>query len=231
MEDVNDGGTVYGGMIIGEGLNTSIVGVKAAGYLQISALQGYVGGIAGYSDSLEGSVGKIKDTVTFVEITVDFAENVNAVNGAGNAVLENNVFLENNIFAAGAVISGTSEQGTAAEEAIFLSESSEGEESEVGNMVKGDVMRLYLLPGETYDGDYIEITNYRQLCLIKAYGWANFRINGKIYLPVSIKPAENKEYYSGEILYINSGGIYGDVLSDTVYIVGTGQAVIIRKYE
>ena len=231
IENDNAGGTVYGGMIIGEGLNTVVTNAKAAGYLQISALQGYAGGIVGNIYSVDSGISEIVGSVSFVEITVNFADNVNAVSGAGNGVLEDNVYLENSIFAAETVLSGTSEQGTAVTAESFLSGSAEGENAVVGNMVKQDIMRRYLLPGGSYDGEAVVITNYRQLCLLKAYGWADFVIQGKIYLPNSFEPSADGEFYSGEITYADAGGIYADVLSDTVYIVGTGQPVIIRKYE
>ena len=81
--------------------------------------------------------------------------------------------------------------------------------SEVLIMVMEDMMRnLIHLPYADLDDGVIDISNYRQLALMYAYGWLNFNLLNEFYIPSSLATGTKEDNFYGTFTKAEDAEIY-----------------------
>ncbi|NLL55781.1 MAG: hypothetical protein GX242_01025, partial [Clostridiales bacterium] len=219
------------GGIVGRAVDSQVTSNMAVGYIKAYSDKGIrAGGILGaYSILLEDPDRDtiIADNTSFMEITAVAGDTVQSSAGGVVGFIEDlevyyftdapNSYLANSIYLNGSTLAHSIGNYTDTTGATTYDEYAQ-QDGEVINLVNTYVIRHYLLPnGNVGTSDnVIEITNYRQLSLLRLYSFANFSMSSDIYFPSSYIFNAYEEGFYGTLIVTNDAKIYISKTSDSL---------------
>ncbi|MBO5776029.1 MAG: hypothetical protein J6R35_01505, partial [Clostridia bacterium] len=225
--------------LVGQATNTDFVYNGVSGYLVVNAPTAYVGGLAGMLENDGEYVSTVSNNVVFVDMKVvsanahaDYVIGQTVVELSGNTYLRDGIFLVNRETSTSSVKS-TSAQGDSFGFSEIIS-STDAVGNKVKDMVRYDLMRDYIyLPGAKLPNDcVINISNYRQIALIYAYGWLDYNLIADVYIPNSLATGTREESFYGEFTKEQDYTIYA--MGETAYLltqVATKDEISVQPYE
>ena len=116
---------------------------------------------------------------------------------------------------------------------ILIVSNSANVTGEVMEMVYVDMMRqfIYLPENALAEGNVINIRYYRQISLMRAYGWMDFCLLDNIYIPESLSTGTIEDHYYGTFTKkTDSLGIYA-VTNEAYYLMleSNEQEIVVQR--
>ncbi|MBR2349383.1 MAG: hypothetical protein IKA77_02035 [Clostridia bacterium] len=230
---------VYVGMLVGKATNTDFIANAVSGYVIVNAPSAYVGGLTGALDNDGEYLSTVQNNVVFLDAKVVSAEaHADYVIGQTEVELNDNAYLAEGIFIVNTQTSTNSVKLTSAQgEALGFSDimaSTDDLYLKVQDMVRYDLMRDYIyLPNGELASDYVvDISNYRQIALIYAYGWLDYNLIADVYIPNSLATGTREDSFYGEFSAEQDFSIYA--MSELAYnltAVSTKDEIAVQPYE
>ena len=238
---------IYVGGLVGYANNVTFTQNGVSGYVIANGATAYFGGVAGVLEVNGDATPTVEDNIVFVDAKVKANEvYADYIVGTTTATITENVYLENSLLIidtdnnnlASIKPSTAQGQGTGYTYYDYVSEvTANGSDNVVGKvlqMVNTDMMRNFIhLPGATIpNSGVIEISYYRQLSLISAYGWLNYNLTNDVYIPSSLVTGTQEEHFYGTFTKEDHVNIYA--VTDATYnlmliVAGEQQHIVVQQ--
>lgn len=238
---------IYVGGLVGYANNVTFTQNGVTGYVIANGATAYFGGVAGVLEVNGDATPTVEDNIVFVDAKVKANEvYADYIVGTTTATITENVYLENSLLIidsdnnnlASIKPSTVQGQGTGYTYYDYVSEvATNGSDNVVGKVlqiVNTDMMRNFIhLPGATIpNSGVIEISYYRQLSLISAYGWLNYKLTNDVYIPGSLVTGTQEEHFYGTFTKEDHVNIYA--VTDATYnlmliVAGEQQQIVVQQ--